>query len=86
MSSCTFEAGLAQCGVPQLTIPELLLILKVVRHLKRHAEVAGQAADAWSEAACGEIIAVSSLEGLWRWLLLEHHLPPRLISSRGWDN
>ena len=46
------------------TIPELLLILEVIRYLKRHAEVAGQAANAWSELTRGNLVATWSGGGV----------------------
>jgi hypothetical protein len=42
------------------TVPELLLILEVIRHLKRHAEVAGNPANASSLVVLGRLYVAAA--------------------------
>lgn len=49
-SQCPNAGNRGVAGLQPRTIPELLLILEAVRHLKRHAEVAGRPANASSPA------------------------------------
>jgi hypothetical protein len=49
-SQCPDAGNRGVAGLQPRTIPELLLILEVVRYLKRHAEVAGRSANSSSLA------------------------------------